>query len=177
MLVLVGKSASGKTEAAKLLVTKYQMEKLITCTTRAKRAGEQNDIDYHFLTEEQFLEKIQNDEFIEYQRYNNCYYGSLKSDVSDNKVIILEPLGIQKYKEQGIPFYAIYLDIDKETRFNRMLKRGDGKEKAEERIINDDLVFGFDLLEIADLVISDSNLSIEEITDMIYQAYKRGFRK
>jgi len=172
MLVLVGKSASGKTEVARLLVKKYHMEKLITCTTRTMRVGEINDIDYHFLSLEEFKKKADNHEFIEYQQYNNNFYGSLKNEISDNKVIILEPQGIRNYLEAGIDIFSIYLDIDSDTRFKRMIKRGDGEAKAHERILNDDLAFPESLKDKVNLVLNYSNLSIEEMTDLIYQAYQ-----
>ena len=54
MLLLIGASASGKTETAKYLMEHFNIKKIITCTTRAPRANEVNDVDYHFLSVEEF---------------------------------------------------------------------------------------------------------------------------
>ena len=55
MILLVGASASGKTEIAKYLRTRYGMVKAITHTTRAMRVGERQDVDYHFVSKDEFL--------------------------------------------------------------------------------------------------------------------------
>ena len=60
MLILVGPSASGKTEAVRLLISDYGMKKLVTYTTREMRSGEINHVDYHFLSREDFENKINN---------------------------------------------------------------------------------------------------------------------
>ena len=60
MLILVGHSASGKTEIANELKRDYDMKKIITYTTRPIRVNEVNGIDYHFVTEEEFLKLITN---------------------------------------------------------------------------------------------------------------------
>ena len=60
MLVLVGPSASGKSAIVKYLTKNYGLVKFITCTTRAIRVGEVNDVDYHFLSQEEFLEGFSN---------------------------------------------------------------------------------------------------------------------
>ena len=55
MIILCGPSASGKTEVAKLLATKYNIQKAITNTTRPIRVNEVNHVDYHFTSKEEFL--------------------------------------------------------------------------------------------------------------------------
>ena len=55
MLILVGPSASGKTEIAKLLDVKYHLTKIVTHTTREKSINQNDDIDYHFVSKDTFL--------------------------------------------------------------------------------------------------------------------------
>ena len=55
MILLVGASASGKTEVAKLLKALYGIKKVITHTTRPIRKSEENDVDYHFVSKDEFL--------------------------------------------------------------------------------------------------------------------------
>ena len=58
MIILVGASASGKTEIAKLIIKKYGFKKMVTTTTRPMRAGEVADIDYHFISKEEFTFRV-----------------------------------------------------------------------------------------------------------------------
>ena len=97
MIILIGPSASGKTEVVKYLVENFGYTKLVTNTTREKRIGEIDGKDYNFITREDFLNKLNNNEFFEYVEYNSNYYGTLKKDITDEKVVILEPKGFQAY--------------------------------------------------------------------------------
>ena len=90
MLIIIGPSASGKTECAKILEKKYNLKKVITHTTRLPRINEINNIDYHFVNKETFLEMKKNNEFVETMVYNNNYYGTSKKEISDNKCAILD---------------------------------------------------------------------------------------
>ena len=94
MIILCGPSASGKTEVAKLLASKYNIKKAITNTTRPIRINEVNHVDYHFTSKEEFLELASKDYFVETACYNNNYYGCAKNEVADNKAVILEPQGV-----------------------------------------------------------------------------------
>ena len=56
----------------------------ISCTSRAPRGTEQNGVDYFFLTPEEFRQRIENDEFLEYEEvYTDRFYGTLKSQVEN----------------------------------------------------------------------------------------------
>lgn len=81
LLIVSGPSGSGKTtlcrraEAAGL--TCYS----ISCTTRQPRPGEQDGVDYHFLTPEVFAAKVNAGEFLEYATVHGNSYGTLKADI------------------------------------------------------------------------------------------------
>ena len=97
MIILCGPSASGKTEVAKLLATKYNIKKAITNTTRPIRVNEVNHVDYHFTTKDEFLALAEQGYFVETACYNNNYYGCAKNEVADNKAVILEPQGVVNF--------------------------------------------------------------------------------
>lgn len=142
MIVLVGPSASGKTEAAKLLYSIYGIKKVITHTTRPMRIGEKDDVDYHFVSKEEFLKLKEKNYFIETTLYNGNYYGTSKSEVSDNKVLIVDPNGVKSILSLNDPRIIIFrLNADSTTRFNRMIIRGDSIENIEQRISKDKDVF------------------------------------
>lgn len=58
MIILTGKSGSGKTTVAREL-EKHGFKRAVTCTTRPRRTGEEDGVDYHFLSSKQF-EKLEN---------------------------------------------------------------------------------------------------------------------
>ncbi len=170
MIILVGPSASGKTEICKALCYKYGFKKFVTTTTRPKRVNEIEDIDYHFITLDQFKENIKNDNFIEYTIYNNNYYGTTKNEISLNTVLILEPDGLKAFNKLNIPsIISFYLECDEETRIKRMKARLDNPKSINDRIKLDRSRFLN--LEGYDYKINSEKLSINEITEIIYKTY------
>ena len=78
-------SGGGKTSIVrKILVDFPEIIFSVSATTRPKRNSEINGIDYYFLSEKEFKEKIEKDEFVEWERFYDYYYGTLKSYVIDN---------------------------------------------------------------------------------------------
>ena len=81
LLIVSGPSGSGKTtlcrRAEKDGLTAYS----ISCTTRQPRPGEQNGVDYHFLTPGDFAAKVAAGEFLEHATVHGNSYGTLKSDI------------------------------------------------------------------------------------------------
>lgn len=173
MLILVGPSASGKTEAAKLLISKYNMKKLVTYTSRNMRPNEVQGVDYHFISVEDFEKKIKDDFFIEYVNYNGNYYGTSKEGLDSDKVVILEPTGLKHYLEVAKDLVKIcYLRCPKEIRYQRMIVRGDSEEVINKRIDSDDIVFSKELELIATWTIDGYGESLEDMTNRIYNLYK-----
>ena len=84
LLVLSGPSGVGKTTVAhRLLDANETLKRIVTCTTRAPRDGEHDGVDYHFLDESEFLERLGCGEFLEHAVVYGKYYGTLKSSVHD----------------------------------------------------------------------------------------------
>ncbi len=80
-LVICAPSGSGKTTLIKKLQEEFHLPFSVSCTTRPKRKGEVDGKDYHFLDIETFEQKICSDEFAEYAKVHNNYYGTLKSSL------------------------------------------------------------------------------------------------
>ncbi len=86
LVVFSGPSGCGKdTVLDKIKQNGYVFDKTISATTRDMRPGETDGVDYYFLSEESFKEKINNGEFAEYTLYNGNYYGTLKTEI-ENRV-------------------------------------------------------------------------------------------
>ena len=173
MLILVGPSASGKTEVVRKLISEHGMKKLVTYTSRSMRVGEINHVDYHFLERADFEEKIKEGFFLEYVEYNGNYYGTSYEGLDADKVVILEPSGLKHYIREAKELIKIcYITCDKEIRKERMIKRGDDMENIKKRLISDDVIFNSELNSLADWVIVDKDYSLEELTLEVYNAYK-----
>ncbi len=77
-------SGSGKSTMVNYLLSKYpnHFELSISCTTRPPRGHEVHGKEYYFITPQEFRQRIQNDEFIEYEQvYEGLYYGTLKEEI------------------------------------------------------------------------------------------------
>lgn len=95
IFVLSAPSGAGKTTIIKSIIKSFpELVFSVSATTRKKRDGEIDGVDYFFLSEEDFKRKIENDEFIEWEKVYDYYYGTLKSFVRDcvenGKSILLE---------------------------------------------------------------------------------------
>ena len=173
MLILVGPSASGKTQIVKILREKYGLNKMVTYTSRTMRPGEKEGIDYFFLTKEEFEKRINEGFFIEYVVYNGNYYGTALSQVSSDKVVILEPTGLKHYinkirDEVKVAFLRCSTEIVR----IRMKERGDYPEVIKKRLLLDGEVFNKDVMKLADWVIDTSASNIYDNALEIYLLYK-----
>ena len=107
-IVVSGPSGVGKGTLIKMLQDKYQeLDKKIylsvSCTTRAPREGEEEGVAYYFITEEEFLNRVEHGDFLEYNKYGTGkYYGTPKSTalnkLNDGYDVILE-IDVNGYKQ------------------------------------------------------------------------------
>lgn len=84
LLIFSAPSGAGKTTIVKHLLQKdFDLNFSVSATSRDPRTGETHGKDYFFLTEKEFREKIENDEFLEWEEvYKGIFYGTLKSEVN-----------------------------------------------------------------------------------------------
>lgn len=82
LIVISGFSGVGKGTVIQMVLNELPGLKFsVSCTTRAPRAGEEDGVNYYFLSEEEFERKIDEGAFIEYTRTFTNYYGTLKSEI------------------------------------------------------------------------------------------------
>lgn len=178
MVVLSGASASGKTEVAKLLAKTFGITKIITTTTRAMRVNEVNGKDYFFVSVDEFKKMIEDERFVEYTFYNNNFYGSTKDQIKDNRCLVIDPKGLLAYMSLKDPrIVTFYLEVSEETRYKRMINRGDNIEDAKKRILNDRVVFTKDVSSKVDFIIDNENNSLDEVTKIVFDIYKEELKK
>jgi guanylate kinase len=85
LLVFAAPSGSGKTTIVRDVLSNYKdFVFSISATTRSKRPVEKDGIDYFFIGEEEFKKKIDAGEFVEWEKFYDYYYGTLKSTIEEN---------------------------------------------------------------------------------------------
>lgn len=109
LLVFSAPSGSGKTTIVRYLLDQKELhlDFSISATSREKRGEEIHGRDYYFLSMEEFQQKIDNDEFVEYEEvYTNNFYGTLKSELEriwalgKHVIFDIDVIGGLKIKEQ-----------------------------------------------------------------------------
>ena len=95
IIAISAPSGTGKTTIIKNILKKYpEIVFSISATTRPKRPGEKNGIEYYFVSEDEFINKIESKEFVEWEKFYDYYYGTFKSTIEENinsgKSILLE---------------------------------------------------------------------------------------
>jgi guanylate kinase len=145
MIIISAPSGAGKTTLIKYLLGKRQdIEFSISACSRPKREGEQDGVDYYFLSEEDFREKIERNEFIEWEEvYPGSFYGTLRSEVEriwnkGNHVIfdvdVVGGLNIKKqFAEKALAVFVMPPSI--EVLEQRIRKRqSDSEEQIQKRV-------------------------------------------
>ncbi len=145
VIIISAPSGSGKTTIiGHLLEQNFELSFSISATSRAKREKENNGVDYYFFNTEEFKNKIDKSEFLEWEEvYDNTFYGTLKSEVEKNlnagknvifDVDVVGAVNIKKYfagKALSIFIKSPSVDALK----NRLYSRSsDSKESIEMRI-------------------------------------------
>ena len=178
MIVLTGASASGKTVTALDLQKRHGLMKAITTTTREKRVGETDGVEYFFVSKQEFEKRLKENKFVEHSLYNGNFYGCGVDQISDNKIVVLDPNGLHsflKLKDKNI--VSFLLIADEKTRKSRMESRGDKEENIQQRIENDVNDFALEKIGKVDFVINTDNYTIEEVSDLIYKLYTEKLNK
>ena len=144
MVVLSSPSGAGKTTLVKLLSKKNNFYISISHTTRKPRPNEINGKDYFFVSNEEFKRLIKNQEFLEYAKVFNNYYGTSRTPVIQNLekncnvIFDIDWQGADQIKNQKLDYKLLTFFIlppSKKVLFERLSNR-DMKDKliAEERM-------------------------------------------
>ena len=132
MIVLSSPSGAGKTTLVKMLSKIDNYEISISHTTRQPRLNEENNKDYYFVNEEEFKRLINNQEFLEYAKVFNNFYGTTRTPVIDklnkakNVLFDIDWQGADQIKNKKLDYKLITFFIlppSKEVLFQRLSKR------------------------------------------------------
>ncbi len=156
-------SGTGKTTIIKRLLEKYEnLAVSVSATTRARRKGEVDGVDYYFLDKEQFEQYIRDDKFLEYETVHSDYYGTLKHTVQQllnaGKTVLFDidvngALSIKKIHPQTVLIFIKPPSI--EILIDRLRKRkSETEETLKKRLQRIDYEYGkaelFDYIVIND---------------------------
>ena len=184
MIVLSSPSGAGKTTLVKMLSKIDNYEVSISHTTRQPRLNEENNKDYYFVNEDEFKRLINNQEFLEYAKVFNNFYGTTRTPVIDrlnkgkNVLFDIDWQGADQIKNKKLDYKLITFFIlppSKEVLFERLSNR-DMKDKliAEERMKQ----FGRDVLHWInyDYVVINDDLKncFSKITNLINAEISNG---
>lgn len=131
LLVVSGPSGAGKGTICKALIEKNPIWISTSCTTRKPRVGEVDGVNYFFIEREEFLKKIDQDEFLEYAEVYGNFYGTPRSEVlrllDEGKDVILEidiqgALKIKSSYPEGV--FIFIMPPSMEELRNRITNRG-----------------------------------------------------
>lgn len=138
MLVLFsGPSGVGKDTVLDIILDKDDMlQRSISLTTREKRQGETDGVDYYFITKDRFLNMVESGQVLEYAQYGENIYGTPKEPVDkwlkEGKTVILkiEVKGAQKIRELYPDAVSIFLlPPSMQILENRIRRRGTENEQ------------------------------------------------
>jgi len=144
-IAIYGPSGSGKTTLISQLIAQHPdlFHFSVSHTTRRPRFGEEDGVDYYYISKEEFLQMINDNEFIEYSEFAGNYYGTTKAmighivdELKQICILDLDLNGIFSMKEQG--FNTLYIMItapSMEELEKRLLKRGEKKDSIERRLL------------------------------------------
>ena len=139
MIILSSPSGAGKTTLAKKIQQKYQNFKIsVSHTTRKPRSNEVEGIDYFFINYEEFKKKIANNEFYEYAKIFDNYYGTSRDAVNlilkNNNSILFDidwqgTQQLSKFKELKL-IKIFFVPPDKKELEKRLVQRNQDNPKV-----------------------------------------------
>ena len=135
IMAIIGPSGCGKDKLLKTLLNEYpeKFHKIINHTTRPKREYETDGVDYHFISAQEFAEKVLNFDMLEATSFNDWFYGTAASSLSTEKtnIGIFNPDAILALLESNVNVVIFRLDATDKTRLLRQLNREENPDVNE----------------------------------------------
>lgn len=132
IIAICGKSATGKDTLAAWLLSMLKVINvptniIVSDTTRPPRFKEKNGVDYYFLTEDEFHNKINSNKYLEYSSFNGWFYGTDKSNIKNNciNIGIFNVDGLSSLAAYAADFeiVCVYLKCSLYQRIKRSVER------------------------------------------------------
>ena len=184
IIVFSAPSGAGKTTIVKEILKEYpEIIFSISATTRPKRNSETDGKEYFFLTEAEFKKKIGNNEFIEWEKFYDYYYGTLKSFITANieagKAVLLEldVKGALTIKRLYPYSHLIYISPPSFEELVKRLKQRNTESESDFLKRTDRAKMELSLKNKFDYIIENLNLetAIEEAKSLVNKILKENY--
>jgi len=176
IFIFSGPSGVGKSTIIDAIRQKRDFQFSVSYTSRNIREGEYNGEDYNFVSESDFLKLVEDDFFIEYEKYGRNCYGTSKNSVNDstNSLILdLEVNGATKLLSSNKDYVGIFIDIDDKELIQRLTKRGHDEAFIDERMRLAEYQRSFQDKFHYKVDNKDINTTVNKILDIIYSLEER----
>ena len=167
LVILSGVSGAGKDTIKKELIKRMDnVISLPSYTSRKPRVGEEEGVQYHFITKQEFEERIKNNEFYEYDLHHENYYGTsrklLNEKIASGKIIVkdIEVNGTEnliKLLKDETKLVTIFLRVEKEELRRRLIARGDNLSEDEIELRLGRLDYEEDKIRLYDYMIKNDD--------------------
>lgn len=137
IVLLTGKSGSGKSYISEKICNDFNKKEVISRTTRKPRFKGENT--HLFVTNEQADKEF--DKALAKTIFDGNRYYILEKDLSYKDLYIIDPYGVKSFEKNNIYFKTVYLDVPLWTRIKQMHHRGDTIKMIIRRVINDHKMF------------------------------------
>ncbi len=144
VFVISAPAGTGKTTLTQMLCEEFKGKifESVSCTTRKKRAGEQDGVHYHFIAEEEFQKKANAGEFLEHVHVFDHSYGTLKTEIhaktqnGTHVILVIDTQGAMRLKNI---IDAVYIFIAppsiQELEKRLKLRQTDSEEMIKKRLL------------------------------------------
>ena len=152
LITISAPSGAGKTTLCRALQEQTDMKFSVSCTTREQRNYEVDSVDYYFITDEEFQQRMENNEFVETENVHGCMYGTLKESIdyaiTTSAVLLFEvdvkgAMSIKElYSDRTVTIFV--LPPSMEDLKARLIKRGtDSAERIPKRLERLEIEIGY----------------------------------
>lgn len=172
LFLIIGPSGSGKTTIVRALAKKHGLKVATSYTTRAKRPGEEDGFDHHFVSDEEF-DRLDNLHAM--HEIGKDRYGTSEEEIDNSDLYIVDLSGAEYVKRHWAgkrKLVVIALYVEPAVSRKRMLERGDSEEVIQRRLAEEKLAFRS--IEGKCNIMLDAGLPKEALEELLWscmQAY------
>ena len=169
LFIILGPSGSGKTRITELAFPKGT--KIVSYTTRSRRKGEHEGVDYYFVSRAHFEQLIQQQRLVEYDTYDGHYYGIGEDEIFEKTqnhcaYNVLTFKGFQAVERRfGDKVVPVFLTVSKENSLKRLKIREEDAQTVSQRaaIYENDMAMKALLQKSPNLQVIDGNQALEKV--------------
>lgn len=134
VLLVVGKTCSGKDTVAHFIENNYNFKRIITYTTRPMRPDDVQGVSHHFVSKDEMSGYSKADMFSPTKIAGHDYFMLREQFSKEDAVCIVDPKGVHDFARLGVEHYAIYVESPESLILERAKERGTDSEVVQTRL-------------------------------------------